>query len=76
MKIFTFLQLEKSLYIAWACLRSVIFYNNTEPRRADYTAPAHWGIEEIDGLLVPPGKACVMLTIQINKQTPKLVLQY
>ena len=20
-------------------------------------APAHWGLEEIDGLLVPPGKA-------------------
>ena len=55
---------------------NISFYNNTGPRRADYTAPAHLGLEEIDGLLVPPGKTCTMLTIQINKQTPKPVLQY
>ena len=25
-------------------------------------APAHWGLGEIDGLLVPPGKAFNLLT--------------
>ena len=24
--------------------------------------PAHWGLEEMDGLLVPPGKASKLLT--------------
>ena len=27
-----------------------------------YDAPAHWGLGEIDGLLVPPGKASNLLT--------------
>ena len=27
-----------------------------------YMAPAHWGLGEIDGLLVPPGKASNLLT--------------
>ena len=28
-------------------------------------APAHWGLGEIDGLLVPPGKASNPLTIHL-----------
>ena len=27
--------------------------------------PAHWGLGEIDGLLVPPGKASNLLTDQL-----------
>ena len=27
-----------------------------------FRAPAHWGLGEIDGLLVPPGKASNLLT--------------
>ena len=70
------LTLLETAYTGVIIFSTVIFYNNTGPRRADYTAPAHWGLEEIDGLLVPPGKACTMLTIQTNKQTPEPVLQY
>ena len=27
-----------------------------------YFAPARWGLDELDGLLVPPGKASNLLT--------------
>ena len=30
--------------------------------RVGIWAPAHWGLGEIDGLLVPPGKASKLLT--------------
>ena len=35
---------------------------------------AHWGLGEIDGLLVPPGKASNLLTDHLNTQVKRSCL--
>ena len=41
------------------CITLSLFYQHVY---TDLGAPTHWGLGEIDGLLVPPGKACKLLT--------------
>ena len=41
-------------------LRTELYTHATE--RVTMRAPVHWGLGEIDGLLMPPGKASNLLT--------------